>query len=415
MDLSLGTRREITKKYAADYAKASKKAKGVVLNELVTVTGWSRANARRALSTARQRMGPGKTVVRKPRGRSYGYDTLKILISVWRLAGMPSGKYLAATMDLWLPKLQAFGELDAQRMTPSVRAQLLKVSGATIDRLLKPTRDAGRPKGLSATRAGPLLRNSITVRKAGDEHEQAPGFIEADMVVHCGPTLAGEFARTLTATDVFTGWTENVAVRNGAHKWVLEAMDEIVGRLPFPMVGLDTDNGGEFINYALIKWAGDKDIYFTRSRPYKSNDNAHVEQKNGDVVRRHAFHYRYDTAAELKLLNALYALVRVRLNLFTATTKAIGWRSNKHGKKTRIYDKPRTPYQRVIDSGILTGAKVAELAELMDTTNPADLTRGITTIQTRLIALAAAKTRALEASSTRAQIDEASTTLSRAS
>lgn len=411
----MATRREITKKYAADYAKSSKNAKGLVLDELVAVTGWSRANARRALSTARKRKGPVKAVARKPRGRTYGYDTLKVLISVWRLAGMPSGKYLAATMDLWLPKLEVFGELDTKRLTPAVRAQLLQVSGATIDRLLKPTKDAARPKGLSATRAGPLLRNSITVRKAGDEHEQAPGFIEADLVVHCGPSLAGEFARTLTATDVFTGWTENVAVRNGAHKWVLAAMDEIVGRLPFPLVGLDTDNGGEFINYAMIAWASEKDIYFTRARPYKSNDNAHVEQKNGDVVRRHAFHYRYDTAAELKLLNALYALVRIRLNLFTATTKAIGWRSNKHGKKTRIYDKPRTPYQRVIDSGILTDTKATELAKLMEATNPADLTRGITTIQTQLIALAAAKTRALEASSTRAEIAEARTTLSRAS
>ena len=415
MDLSLGTRRDITKKYATDYAKSSKTAKGLILDELVAVTGWSRANARRALSTARKRKGPAKTVARKPRGRSYGYDVLKVLISVWWLAGMPSGKYLAVTMGLWLPRLEAFGELDARRLTPAVRAQLLTISGATIDRLLKPTKDADRPKGLSATKAGPLLRNSITARKAGDEHEQAPGFIEADMVVHCGPTLAGEFARTLTATDVFTGWTENVAVRNGAHKWVLEAMDEILARLPFPLVGLDTDNGGDFINHALIRWAGEKDIYFTRSRPYKSNDNAHVEQKNGDVVRRHAFHYRYDTATELRLLNALYALVRVRLNLFTATTKATGWRSNKHGKKTRVYDKPRTPYQRVIDAGILTEAKAAELAALMDTTNPADLTRGITTIQTQLIALAAAKTQALEASSTRAQIDEARELISRAS
>jgi len=415
MDLSMATRREITKKYAAEYAKSSKNAKGLILDELIAITGWSRANARRALSTARKRKGPAKSVTRKPRGRTYGYDTLKVLISVWRLAGMPSGKYLAATMDLWLPKLQAFGELNEKRLTPAVRTQLLTVSGATIDRLLKPTKDAAKPKGLCATRPGPLLRNSITVRKAGDEHEQAPGFIEADLVVHCGPNLAGEYARTLTATDVFTGWTENVAVRNGAHKWVLAAMDEVVARLPFPLVGLDTDNGGEFINYAMIEWAGQKDIYFTRSRPYKSNDNAHVEQKNGDVVRRHAFHYRYDTAAELKLLNALYALVRVRLNLFTATTKAVGWRSNKHGKKTRLYDKPRTPYQRVIDSGILTEAKAAEFARLMETTNPAELTRGITKIQAQLIALAAAKTRALKASSTRAEIDEAGTRLSRAS
>lgn len=162
----MATRREITKKYAADYAKSSKNAKGLVLDELVAVTGWSRANARRVLSTARKRKGPAKAVVRKPRGRTYGYDTLKVLIGVWRIAGMPSGKYLAATMDLWLPKLEAFGELDAKRLTPAVRVQLMQVSGATIDRLLKPTKDAARPKGLSATRAGPLLRNSITVRKA---------------------------------------------------------------------------------------------------------------------------------------------------------------------------------------------------------------------------------------------------------
>ncbi|MCP2048188.1 UNVERIFIED_ORG: hypothetical protein J3D58_002260 [Paenarthrobacter nicotinovorans] len=219
----MATRREITKKYAADYAKSSKNAKGLILDDR--------------------------------------------------------------------------GELDAKRLTPAVSVQLMQVSGATIDRLLKPTKDADKPKGLSATKAGPLLRNSISLRKARDEHEQLPGFIEADLVVHCGPTLTGEFARTLTATDVFTSWTENVAVRNRAHVWVLAAMDEVVARLPFPLVGLDTDNGGELINYAMIEWAGKKGIYFTRARPYESNDNAHVEQKYGDVVRRHAFHCRYDTEA----------------------------------------------------------------------------------------------------------------------
>ncbi|WP_254678706.1 hypothetical protein [Arthrobacter sp. 24S4-2] len=150
----MATRREITKKYVADYAKSSKTAKGLVLDELVAVTGWSRANARRALSTARKRKGPAKAVVRKPRGRTYGYDTLKVLIGVWRLAGMPSGKYLAATMDLWLPKLEAFGELNAKRLTPAVRAQLMQVSGATIDRLLKPTRDAARPRAWPRRRPG---------------------------------------------------------------------------------------------------------------------------------------------------------------------------------------------------------------------------------------------------------------------
>ena len=381
----MSARREITKKHAAEYAKASKTAKGVMLDRLVLTTGWSRANARRALTAAVKRKGTAKAVKREPRPPTYGYDTLKLLIQVWNLSGRLSGKYLSATMGIWLPKLEKHHELDEKRLTEHTRAQLLAVSGATIDRMLKPTRDGGRLVGLSGTKPGPLLRNSIQVRRAGDEHEHAPGFVEADLVLHCGATLQGEFVHSLTVTDVFTGWTENVAIKNGAHRWVIEAMTEIEDRLPFPLVGLDTDNGGEFINHALIKWAGDRDLFFTRSRPYKSNDNAHVEQKNGDVVRRHAFYYRYDTTLEKQLLNELYALVRVRLNMFTATTKAVSWRSNKHGKKTRVYDQPRTPYQRVLDSGIMTAGQAATFEALFDNTNPAELTRQITAIQTRLI------------------------------
>lgn len=413
----MATRREITKKYARGYAAASKKERGRMLDELVATTGWSRANARRQVCAAAARKGPQRAVKRAPRPRTYGYDTLRLLIRVWRLAGQPSGKYLAATMPLWLPKLEEHGEFgeDAHRLTEHTRAQLLAVSAATIDRLLKPTRDGMALSGISGTRPGALLRNSIQVRRAGDEQEQAPGFCEADLVLHCGPTLRGEFARTMTVTDVFTGWTENIALKNGAHRWVLEAMPRIEQRLPYPLVGIDCDNGGEFINHALIGWAQDRDLYFTRSRPYRSNDNAHVEQKNGDVVRRHAFHYRYDTPAELRLLNELYDLVRVRLNMFTATTKAIGWRSNRNGKNTRVYDAPRTPYQRVLDTGVLTPAKAAELAALFEATNPAELTRKITAIQTRLIELAAAKTDALTATISRAKQDEAREPISRAS
>lgn len=415
--LSMSTKREITKKYAREYGAASKKVRGRMLDELVATTGWSRANARRQVTAAGKRRGPQKAVKRVPRPRTYGYDTLRLLIRVWMLAGQPSGKYLAATMPVWLPKLIEHGEFgeDAHRLTEHTRTQLLTASGATIDRLLKPTRDGMRLTGISGTKAGPLLRTSITVRKAGDEHEQVPGFCEIDLVLHCGPTLKGEFARTLTVTDVHTGWTENIALKNGAHRWVLEVMPIIEARLPFRLTGIDSDNGGEFINEALIGWAGERDLFFTRSRPYHSNDNAHVEQKNGDVVRRHAFHYRYDTPTELRLLNELYALVRVRLNLFTATTKAIGYRVNRNGKNVRVYDQPRTPYQRVIDSGVLTAEKATELARMFDAVNPADLTRDIIAIQTRLIHLAAAKTAAISADISRAKPGEARTHLSRAS
>jgi hypothetical protein len=250
--LSMSARRETTKKYAAEYAKATKKAKGVLLDQLVATTGWSRANARRALTAARVRKGLASAVKRKPRSRKYGYDTLKLLIQVWSRAGRPSGKYLAATMGVWLPKLEQHGELDKRRLNEHTKSELLKVSGATIDRMLKPTRDGAQLVGLSGTKPGPLLRNSIQVRKAGDEHEQAPGFVEADLVLHCGPTLEGQFVHSLTVTDVFTGWTENMALKNGAHRWVIEAMTLIEDRLPFPLVGLDTDNGGEFINHAPL-------------------------------------------------------------------------------------------------------------------------------------------------------------------
>ncbi|HZL80907.1 MAG TPA: hypothetical protein VFC06_03035, partial [Demequina sp.] len=211
-----GARREITKKYAREYASASKKVRGRLLDELVATTGWSRANARRQVAAAGQRKGPRRAVARAPRPRTYGYDTLKLLIEVWTLAGQPSGKYLAATMGLWLPKLIEHGELDTARLNDHTQAQLLAVSGATIDRLLKPTRDAMRLTGLSGTKPGPLLRTSITVRKAGDEHELVPGFVEIDLVLHCGASLQGEFLRTMTVTDVHTGWTgEHRAAQRG--------------------------------------------------------------------------------------------------------------------------------------------------------------------------------------------------------
>ena len=384
-----------------------------MLDHLVATIGWSRANARRALVAAlAPKVALRKRALRKP---TYGYDTLKALIHIWNLTGRPSGKYLSVVMELWLLKLDQHGELDKERFTPEVRDQLINISGATIDRMLAPTRKSLQLKGISATRPGSLLRNSITVRRAGAEHEKAPGFVEADLVAHCGPTLVGEFVRTLTVTDVFTGWTENIAIKNSAHRWVIQAMGQIQVRLPFALVGLDTDNGREFINHALINWAQDRNIYFTRSRPYKSNDNAHVEQKNGDVVRRHAFHYRYDTALELELLNGLYLLVRVRLNMFTATKKAIGWRANKHGKNIRTYDTPRTPYQRVLESGVMDEANAKELAKLFEATNPAELTRKITRIQQELIRLAADKNKALISDLSRAKIDEARTEISRAS
>ena len=236
----MATKREITKKFAREYGRASKRAKGRMLDEVSATMGWSRANARRQLKAAGERRGPAAAVKRKPRPRTYGYDTLKVLQLIWTLIGEPCGKYLAPIMVESLATLERFGELEpvTSRLNDHVRAQLVAMSPATIDRLLKPAKDARYPAAKSATRPGTMLRSSITVRQAMDEMEKEPGFFEIDLVAHCGHSLKGEHAWTLTATDVFTGWTQNVAIRNRAHKWVVEAITQVADRLPYPMSAL---------------------------------------------------------------------------------------------------------------------------------------------------------------------------------
>lgn len=178
------------------------------------------------------------------------------------------------------------------------------MSAASIDRYLKPAKSTDQIRGVSTTKPSPLLRSSIKIRKAGDEVEAEPGFFEGDTVAHCGPTLKGEFARTLNLTDVHTGWVFTRTVRNNAHVHILGALKAGVEQIPFEVTGLDFDNGSEFLNKAVIKWAGEREIFFTRSRPYKKNDQATIESKNNHLVRKYGFYYRYDTDAERRVLSA---------------------------------------------------------------------------------------------------------------
>ncbi len=390
----MAARQEITKKYAKEYAGAGKAGKGRLLDELTAVTGWSRANARRAIAAARHRKGPASAVVRRPRAPTYGYDTLKVLIEVWTLVGEPCGKYLAPIMATTLGQLHFHGELNkvADRLTDQVWDQLMTMSPATIDRMLRATKAARYPAAKSATRPSATLRSEIGVRRAMDEMEQAPGFFEIDLVAHCGHTLKGEHAWTLTATDVYLGWTVNIAIRNRAHRHVIAAIERVTDALPYPMVGLDCDNGGEFINHALVAWCAERAIFMTRARAHTSNDNAHVEQKNGDIVRKSAFRYRYDTPAELDLLGELWQDVNLRKNFFLPTKKATGWRTTKAGRNTRVYDTPKTPHRRLLAAGVLAEQDTHRLEILYTRTNPAELTRNINRIQQALIASAKDKT-----------------------
>jgi hypothetical protein len=240
-----------------------------------------------------------------------------------------------------------------------------------------------------------LLRSSIKIRKAGDEVEAEPGFFEGDTVAHCGPTLKGEFGRTLNLTCVHTGWVFTRTVRNNAHTHILGALTAAVEEIPFAVTGLDFDNGTEFLNHAVIKWAGEREIFFTRSRPYKKNDQATIESKNNHLVRKYGFYYRYDTTEERTVLNRLWRLVNDRFNYLTPTRKPVGFGTDRNGRRTRLYDKPTTPLDRLLAAKVLAPAQKAELIAYRETLNPAAIAREIADLQAVLLKLAKDKTEQL--------------------
>ena len=395
--IDMAARRQVTNKLQVQYGKASKADKARILDRVGATTGMGRSTARRMLTGPRLPDPAEQVDGRTLRPRGFSDDARALLEHVWALMGMPCGKYLVVMVELWLPLLTAAGDLDKPFATEAALAELTTMSAATVDRYLKPARDAMRIKGISTTKPSPLLRNSIAIRTCADEAPDAPGVIEADTVAHCGPTLIGEFARTLTMTDLVIGWTENASIRNNASKWILEGIEELQQRFPFPMAVFDSDCGSEFINHEVADWLQDRDIAQTRSRPYQKNDQAHVESKNNHVVRKHAFYWRYDTPAELQLLNELWPLVSLRLNFFTPTKKPVGYTTTAGGRRKRIYDKPATPWQRLHSSGVLDAQQLSAVAARIEDINPADLTRQINTIQMQLLDLAKAKTEALAA------------------
>lgn len=398
----MAARAEITAKYARAYAKASKKDKGRLLDEVIAVTGWSRDNARRRLAKAAAPRPRASSKPRKPRTRKYSYDATKVLQRVWAFSGGMSGKYLAVAMPHLVDALERHGELIAgkNRYSPMVRAELVAMSAATIDRYLAPARAKDPLRGLSTTKPSPLLRSSITVRKAGDEVEASPGFFEGDTVAHCGPTMKGEFCRTVNLTDMRTGWVSTRSTRNNAHLNVLAALQHAVEHIPFEVTGLDFDNGTEFINHDVIGWAADRKIFFTRSRPYQKNDQATIESKNNHLVRRYAFYWRYDTPEALTLLNQLWPLVNDRLNYFTPTKKPIKWSTATAGRRKRVYDDPQTPFDRLLTAGVLSPAQEAELRARRERMNPAEIARHIQSLQDRLTGLARNTTLDLQATIT---------------
>lgn len=396
----MSSRAEITAKFARAYVKASKADKGRILDQAVQVTGWSRDNARHRLRAAAAPPGAARRVTerhRRQRGAKYSYDALKVLQKVWAASGGQCGRYLAACMTLQLDALEHHGELvdGDDRYSPQVRAELLAMSSATIDRYLRTAKARDQTKGKSTTKPSPLLRSSIKIRKATDEVEDSPRFFEGDTVAHCGPTLKGEFARTVNLTETRIGWVFTRTVRNNAHAHILGALKAGIDEIPYEVTGLDFDNGSEFLNKAVIKWAAEQEIFFTRSRPYKKNDQATIESKNNHLLRRYGFYYRYDTDAERAVLNRLWKLANDRLNYLTPTIKPIGYGSGRDGRRRRLYDAPKTPLDRLLTAGVLSPAQEPQLSAYRDSLNPAAIARQITDLQASLLKLAKDKTEQL--------------------
>jgi hypothetical protein len=343
--------------------------KGKILDEFIKVTGYHRKAAIRLLHQV------NKPRSNRKRGRPRKYSTAVVgaLRVAWEATDRLCSKRLRPFLPELIKVLRRHGETT---MSAEVEAQLCQMSPSTIDRLLKPWRRLGGRRPFSTTKPASLLKSSIAIRTFADWEEDKPGFLEADLVPHCGESPEGFYLNTLSTVDIATGWSECVGVWGKRQERVGSAVHRVRQRLPFPLLGVDSDNGGEFINQHLFAYCQREQITFTRSRSYKKNDNCYVEQKNWSVVRRLIGYDRYNSRAAYETLNRIYDLLRLYVNFFQPVMKLVS--KTRHGAKVhKVYDTARTPYQRALESGVLAEAKQQELAATYHGLNPVLLLKQI--------------------------------------
>jgi transposase InsO family protein len=384
MELSLVVRRQVTARLVGRYRKGSRGEKSAILDQLCQVNGWHRDHARKAL----RRAAAGPAGPRKPREPvvKFGAEVIEALRLCWAVLDGPSGKRLAAALPRLVGALRAHGELVIDDATAAL---LCSMSAATIDRRLAPDRAQLQVKGTSLTRPGSMLKSKIALKTWAEWNDASPGFVEMDLVGHDGGDNNDQFCYTLCVTDVATGWTCARSVRSKGERMVAAALQAIAVELPFALLGIHSDNGSEFINHHLLRWADAMQITFTRGRPHRSNDNAHVEQKNYSIVRRAAGYFRYDSPRELELLNRMWAAQTQLMNLFAPQQKLVS-KTRIGAKVTKRYDTATTPAQRLLRDhpDVLCDADRNAIVSALDTVNPAQLRRDIGDLQNRLVYLA---------------------------
>lgn len=366
---SYQARMEYVKSVQKRYLRAAKEEKSRVLEEFCKTCRYNRKYAIRLLNGPP----PEKTVIHRKRPFQYSQQVIKIAEAIWKASGFLCGQRLKEAFPLWLPfaKKRFYISTDMER-------QLLCISARQLDNRLRSYKRTWKKRIYSTTRPGSLLKHMIPVRTT-HWNIRIPGYMEIDLVAHCGGSLAGIFIYTLNATDIRTGWTERRAVMGKGQAAVFDALMAILAAIPFILRGIDCDNGEEFINYHLLKFCMQSSprIDFTRSRPYKKDDNAHVEQKNWTHVRQVFGWDRYDTQEAQTAMNDLYSNeLRLFQNLFQPSTK-LKRRLRIGSRVARRYDLPKTPLQRVSESKIYDAEKIKELQRLQVTLDPFELSERI--------------------------------------
>ncbi len=405
----MSQRKAVTKKLAVEYGRGSKARKGHILDQVCELNRWHRSHARKALKQALVLRPVKQRPMKQP---LYGEPVITALRFLWAVQRTPCGRLLVAALPDLVPRLRGFKELTIDDATAAL---LLKISPATIDRRLAADRAKLILRGRSHTKPGSLLKDSIPMRTWAQWDEAVPGFVEIDLVGHEGGNSAGDFCFTLDITDIATGWTETLSVKNKAQKWVFAAIKEATASFPFPILGIDSDNGSEFINWELFRWCQEHQLTFTRSRSGNKNDGAHVEQKNWHIVRQVVGYHRYDTAGELDLLNQIWALQRLLTNHFAPQQKLLS-KTRIGAKITKKYDAPKTPLQRVLgDLGTVGKSVKIELVHENKELNPAAIQRQILALTEQLLILTTSKKGPNPKPSTRALSNDSSNQSTRAS
>ena len=369
--MSLKSKRELLEVVRPRYLKAGKDEKQKMLDEFTFATGYHRKYAIRVLKNQVQVQ---NHLIRKTKTYQpmYRGEVVQALEQIWEIYGQICSKRLHPILPEAIKVLERCKEIELSKDTKEL---LLKISSASIDRCLRPVR-CKSPHGLRTTKPGSLLKSLIPVQTFTAWDEERPGFMEIDLVAHCGSTTEGQYLNTLTCTDISTGWTDVTALAHRSQQIVSTAIHRMRQRLPFPLLGIDSDNGSEFINDLLYRYCLDEKVTFTRSRPYQKNDQAHVEQKNWSVVRHTVGYDRWETEQELALLESIYDDLRLYINFFQPSFKLIA--KERIGKRMlKRYDTAKTPYQRLLERKDISFESKARLMNLYLQLNPAELRRSI--------------------------------------